>query len=274
MKKTLFIPLAVLVIVALACSVSPKDTPVVVLATDTPSGGGATMPPAPTMPAAPTMPPAPTMDMPTSPPPGGYFVEEFDGDLSNWNYWVTAGDSSYQYAEIAFGRLRWDMPSPETYAYVENPDSMLDDVYVEARYETVQSGQNGVAVICRSSDRGWYEFRVFNRGFTAGRYSIFRYDYLLKAQNKNPYVNLLNGYENLASVNIINGNGSTNTIGINCEGNQLTFYINGVLQQGLDKRPLIIVDDTLSTGAAGLGVMSYSDGSVQVEFDYLSASRP
>jgi hypothetical protein len=276
MKRLYFIPLMILLMVTLACSFTTggKATSTVEIppTKEVPTAEVPTLPPAPTLPPPPpTQPPAPTVEPTTD--RGGYFMEEFDGTLENWAGWVAAGDDRYQYAEASFGRLRFEVPSPETYYYIENNSASYSDVLVEAKFEATSTNKNGIALICRSSDNGWYEFRVSTAGNTAGRFSVYRYDYYLKSQKKVPYVNLLKGYPDIATIDLKNGL-SVNTIGLSCRGNELTFYINGIQQLGINKKPLIVVDDSLTEGAAGIGVMSFSGGVVKIEFDWVSTTMP
>ncbi len=200
---------------------------------------------------------------------GDYFVDQFDGDLSNWYQWVAAGNSSKKFAEVVNGSLKVVLPSAETYTYIENEGAILQDAYVEALFRTVSGGANGLSLICRSSDDGWYEFRVHTRGPYSGSYEVYRYDAYLKSQGKNPYVSLIAGGGRVNSMDIRNGF-QENTIGMQCSGKEFFFWINGVEQT----RHKAVVDSTLSAGYAGVGVMSFSDGKVNVEVDYLGVEAP
>ncbi len=200
---------------------------------------------------------------------GDYFMDEFDGDTSNWFQWTAAGDNAKKFAEVVHGNLKFVMPSSETYAYVENEAYVYQDVYVEGLFRTVSGGLNGMTVICRSSDEGWYEFRVHTRGVNAGSYEVYRYDSYLKSKGQNPYVSLLPGGR-VNSMDIVNGF-SENTIGMSCAGKELRFWINGVEQTRHNKA---VIDSTLSSGYTGVGVMSFSDGKVDVEVDYFGTNAP
>ena len=69
-----------------------------------------------------------------------------------------------------------DLPSAETYSYAFVDGAEYGDVYVEVDVETVKADNNGIAVICRQSDEGWYELRIATRGPNTGSYQMFRYD--------------------------------------------------------------------------------------------------
>jgi len=194
-----------------------------------------------------------------------YFKDTFDSDLSAWKTFVVAGDKKKTYVEGSNGRLKFELPSAETYAYAHNANYVYQDVYVEAQFETINSGTNGIAVICRANEGGWYEFRVHTNGQYQGTYELYRYDESVRSQGKNPYVQLIKGGERWSSMDIKNGL-KVNTIGIMCIGNEFHFYINGKEQSGHKKIP---VDSTFTQGTVGVGAMSFSVGTVRIEFDYV-----
>ncbi len=199
----------------------------------------------------------------------GYFDESFDGDLSNWSQFVAAGDASKEFVEVYNDALRFDMPSPETYAYVENPANFYRDVYVEAEFSTLQGGRNGMAVICRASADGWYEVRMSTVGNYAGAYEVYRYDPALRERKLNPYFRLL-PTERSYTRDIKTGF-NKNTLGLLCSGNSLVIYINGVEQTAHKKE---IIDDVLSEGTVGVGVMSFSGGKVLVDVTRVTTQAP
>jgi len=207
-----------------------------------------------------------------------YFNEDFTNNVSNWRQWVPAGDPSKSYVKVVLGRLRFELPSTETYVYVQNTKYTYADVLAVAKFETVETdGGNGVAVLCRVSDKGWYELRVSTMGSQAGRIWIYRYDPRLKALGENPYVNLLLQPYSLESIPIaaIKNGFAINTIGFQCSGNKLSVYANGNAM--IHPRllvPITVTDSTLTDGNVGLGVMSFSTGKSYVEFINVSTNPP
>ena len=163
--------------------------------------------------------------------------------------------------------MSFELPSPETYAYTDRVDAVYGDVFVEAEFETFKGGPNGIAVICRGSNRGWYELRITTINSSgrpyAGSYELYRYDYSLKEQGKNPYYNLLRNMPRINSVDVVNGY-SYNTIGLICEGNQIRPFINGV-EQFPNKQQ--VFDDVLTEGTVGVGAMSFGGGPVEIVFN-------
>ena len=222
---------------------------------------------------APTM-TVPTVVIPTVAPTTGYFSDNFDGDLSSWVPFVIAGNPDATYVTPVGSRLVFELPRlTETYAYVANTAVKFEDVYVEANFETKTNTSNGIAVLCRISDMGWYELRVYTSGPEVGKFSLYRFDSDLRSQKKNPYVNLLGGYSTLTSVDLLNGQ-RVNTIGLLCQGNSVIPFINGVQQNGSDRKPLEVIDSNWMSGNVGIGAMSFSGETVKVEFDWVDTYEP
>lgn len=209
---------------------------------------------------------------------GDYFTDEFEAGVDNWKQLVTAGDTSKSFIETIPGRLRFVLPSSETYVYAFNNAYSYADAYVETEFETMGgSGKNGISLVCRYSDRGFYEMRVSTIGDRAGFLQIFRYDTQLKAQKKNPYVDLLTKYyrQDAKPVTELKNGNTTNKIGMLCSGNNIAVYANGNPMIDLvGKDPIIVQDDLLTEGYSGIGVESFSGGKVLIEFEYFSTGSP
>lgn len=208
-----------------------------------------------------------------------YFTEEFDNGVADWMQFVVAGDPSKSYYENTPGRLKFVVPSNETYVYSENIKYSYSDVLVQANFETTESSsRNGISLFCRKSDRGWYELRVSTMGDRAGFIQVYRYDPKLKASGKNPYIDLLSPsykQDTLPVSEILPGY-KTNTIGLQCSNKNLTFFANGkpLMHLGL-KKAIFITDDYLKEGTTGIGVESSSAAvPVVIEFEWVSTSAP
>ncbi len=195
---------------------------------------------------------------------GGSFTEDFQGDLTDWTEFVLAGNSAKTYTTVESTGLRFEVPSTETYVYREFAPVKYQDVYVETEFETLGPGQNGVALFCRGSDKGFYELRVSTAGATGSSFQLFRYDFNLRSQGRNPYVNLLGGYDRLRTVDIVSGIYKTNKIGLLCEGQNIRVFVNGVEQ--VKAKNEYWTDNTLTEGTVGIGAMSFSQGVVKVDF--------
>lgn len=283
MKKVLLYPLFIFLFVSLACGF----------------GGGDEEPPTTEPPAIPTvveLPPTEPPEIPTEMPPteppevptpipteqeaSSEETEETDqtsAGSGEWSTWVAAGDKTKQFANLSGNLLKIKLPSAETYAYAEIIDANYTDVYVEAEVETLNGGTNGLAVLCRSSEDGWYEVRIHTIGskdYSAGSFQVYRYDSSLLDQKKNPYVNLLPDLIKLNSVDIINGY-KVNKVGLLCEGNQFKVFINGKVQM-LKGEELVMTDNAFPAGSVGVGAMSFGEGSVEiiVNTDQFLVSQP
>ena len=133
---------------------------------------------------------------------------------------------------------------------------------VEAVFENVLSMEAAYGVICRHSEAGWYEFRIYVSGPKAGAYTMFKYDANLKAQYKNPLVALHAGFDHYFTYDIRLGINSQNKLGLRCEGNQFRIYINE--KEQLHYRNGQITDDSFSSGTAGVAVQSLGDSSAEI----------
>jgi hypothetical protein len=290
MKKRWIIPILVLLLVSLACTINlpnkdsknVDETEEVTVEETEEQTEEVTQEVVTVEPTIEVPTESPTLDFPTEEPtmapsvtPASlFFTDDFDGDLSNWQYFIVTGDPNAAYVTPVAGKLRFELPrNVEAYVYAYNTSAEYQDVYVETNAETIKTGRNGIAIVCRMSDQGWYELRVSTAGYEVGRFAFYRYDSALKAQKQNPYVNLLGGYPNLASVDLKNG-ANINTLGLLCYGNQIIPFINGVQPKGADKQPLVITDNTYSSGYAGIGAMSYAEEAVTIDFDWVTTSEP
>lgn len=215
-------------------------------------------PPQPEPPAVEEVPP-PVVEEPA--PAVGPLV----GSDAAWIQVVAAGDKSKEFGTEMGGRFVIDLPSAETYSYAFVDGASFGDVYVEVDVETVNADNNGIALICRQSDDGWYELRIATRGPNTGSYQMFRYDPSLLARKRVPYVNLLNNLTKVNTPDIVNGILKFNTIGLSCKGEELRVFINGMEQLPPDKQ--VVTDGGLDEGSVGFGAMSFGGGPVQIEFD-------
>ena len=293
MKRLLY-PILILILVTLACGPIPATavpTKVPAKPTLTP---GKELPTAVKVVLKPTeteVAPQPTATkkviIPTATQSGpitNYFTEEFDNGLADWMQFVVAGDPSLSYYENTPSRLKFFVPSNETYVYSENIKYSYSEVLVQAMFETTESSsRNGISLFCRKSDRGWYELRVSTMGDRAGFIEVYRYDPKLKASGKNPYIDLLSASykQNALPVFEILPGFKNNTIGLQCSNKNLTFFANGkpMTHIGL-KKAIFVTDDYLKEGTTGIGVESgscngcSSSVAVVIEFEWVSTSAP
>jgi hypothetical protein len=111
--------------------------------------------------------PTAILETPT-PTPSSYYTEDFNVQPASWSDFMTSGDSrmvkrSLHQAKLTIELLKFD--SKLARYYLINNNFSYSDVTVEAVVTNRGNNTNGVSLICRYSDIGWYEFLVSNSGF-------------------------------------------------------------------------------------------------------------
>jgi len=202
----------------------------------------------------PTQPPVPTDEPVAESQP--YYTEEFDYVPENWYYDVLVGNENKADISVADGKLIFTIEDYDTYAYVFYEDYSYTDVYIEASTVNRGSNDNMVTLVCRYSDTGFYEVNITNGGI----YDIYAYVETMDIG----YVRLYNG----GSRNINMGLKS-NTFAMTCEGNEISLYINGVLERTVEDNKY-----NMPEGLIGVGVSSFDATPVVVAFDYVFIDVP
>ena len=190
-----------------------------------------------------------------------FYTEQFNGDIASWIHFMTSGDESMVAMRMESGKLAIDLLSLDDklpWFYLINNDYTYSDVKVEADVTNTGADANGVSLICRYSDVGWYEFVVSN----TGTYKIYAMD----------SVGLVNqGYNELLSGTspVINPGVSRNVLTAECKGNQLNLYVNQTLVNSM-----IDTQYNFSFGKIGIAVSSPDKLPVGVDFETLTVSQP
>ncbi len=187
--------------------------------------------------------------------PLAFFVEEFDGGLGSWSYFLTNGNDSNMAIFNDNGRLVFDIGDENTWVYLTYDEFFYTDVRLDTVAENLGRNNNNVSLICRYSDRGWYEFNIANNGL----YSILVFD-----SGANEYRLLADG----GSTAIRSGRDFNEYTAI-CEGNVLSLWINGTFINSY-------TDNTynLREGLIGVSLSSFNVLPIQVEFEWFSISLP
>ncbi len=181
------------------------------------------------------------------------FSTNFDGtDMSDFFYFLTNGNEDDFSLVVDGGYLNFDVDAQNTWVYLVNDNIEMSDVRIDTRAENRGVNTNNISLICRYSDRGWYEFNIANSGI----WDILRYD------EGSGYTTLFNG----GSTNINMGR-DTNDYTAVCSGNNLTLYINGVETR-------TVTDRTYTSGLTGFSVSSFGDIPVSIAFDDFILSIP
>ncbi len=207
--------------------------------------------------------PSPTLvpDTPT-PAPSPYYVEEFDNPLAGWLDFMTSGDQRMVVSGIEGGRLvvqLLQMDEKLPWYYLIRDGFSYADVHVEAVVINKGNNANGVSLICRYSEIGWYEFVISNSGL----YSIYAVD---NAGILNQGYNLIaDGSSNA----IKSGPDAVNTYTVNCQGDKLELTINGRQARLLNERNFKFAE-----GQIGVAVSSPQKLPVKVEFESVKVSQP
>ena len=183
-----------------------------------------------------------------------FFTEEFDGDLSNWTYWVSYGDENGVGLSADNSKLNMLLDSKNTSVYVFYTPYIYQDVVLEVQADNAGKNNNNVSLVCRydEADQTWYEFSIANNGL----YWIYAYD---------------GGYNQIYSggSKLIKTGKDTNIYTIGCIGNTLSLFINGQ-----EARTLKDTTYRLTEGQVGLNVTSFDVLPIEIDFEYLTIAEP
>ena len=197
-------------------------------------------------------------DTPT-PTVQGFYTEEFDGNI-DWVSFIKTGKENEFRLEPGNGKLAIHISPQKTdepWAYLINNAFTYPDVKVEVVTINTGNNANGVSLVCRYSDRGWYEFWISNNG-----------NYVIYAFGPGGEV-LERGHELVkASSQAIHIGKTENVYTATCKGDQLSLDINGTLVANRDARY------DFPEGNIGIGFSSPQNLPVDVEFESVKISAP
>lgn len=243
-----------LLITACAPAVSEQTatpTPLpLVSATETP-------PPTPIL-ATPT--PAPTATVAASPTAfPRYFTNEFDSSLAGWVTLQANNDSDIN-IKLENSTLLLQLDFPFTWLYTLYSAETYGDVRIDAQFQNRASMPASVGLICRySEEQGWLEFNAS----TDGTYNILYGKWLTVGIAE--YLPVADD----ASSSVIQPSGATQTIGLLCEGNTLSLYINDIVLRRVDVERF-----GLDEGSVGIATSSYENVPIIASFDWVKISEP
>jgi hypothetical protein len=231
------------------------------------SGGGDTptqppQPPTNPPPAQPTQtPPQPEPTKESSPTEtpaseaAAFFTEEFDGDLSNWTYWVNYGDENGLTLNADRGTLNVLLEKENTSVYIFYDPYTYSDVVVEMEAKNSGKNNNNVSLVCRyDENRGsWYEFSIANNGL-----------YWIYAVENETYNEIFSG----GSTAIKQGR-DTNVYRAECVGNELALFINGEEVRSLEEKTY-----RFEEGQVAFNVTSFNVLPIDIDVEYFKISEP
>ena len=256
--RTLFAFVALLLAVGLACY--GGGTPV---AEQPPATEAQPATEAPTQPQVEEPSPAPTEPSAQQSSAEQYFTEEFDGNIDNWSRLDVSGSKDTNpdglTVEVKDSRLVFDFSTKQLYTYLFYDPFEYENVTVEARAENRGMNDNNISLICRYSEgEGWYEFNVFNSGL----YNILYGSY--KPDGSINYARIADGGSNK-----IKAGKEVNTYKITCNDRKLSLYINGTETRVVEDNQYV-----LRKGKIGIGVSSFNQLPIKVEYDWVKVSEP
>ncbi len=200
-----------------------------------------------------TFTPAPPL---TATPIPLYFTDDFDAiDTTAWTSFQTGGET-LPTLRIENGLLRFDLASPNSWYYAVHSSHDYEDVNVAAKFDGPPSGSTGL--ICRYSESGWYEFNISSDG----TYNVL-FGQLLGEGIAN--------YLPIASdpIEYLTPDLMDYEIGLVCQGNFLSLFINGKLFRKLD-----VTRFALTEGKVGISTASFKDVPAIVTLDWFKISTP
>ncbi len=194
------------------------------------------------------------------------FRDDLSKDISkDWGLKIISGIENQLIFSQEDGQFRLELlPGNNTNFAFINKGKNYKDVVVQAEVRYLESSAAYVSVICRASDKGWYELRINSQGY----YEVLKFDQYLKDQGKNAYTDLVG--EQLRSPLVKIGK-EINRLALSCSGNQLMAFINNE-QLFKDRRPLVITDDSFSEGTIGFGVTG-NGKSADLSFNYIETLK-
>lgn len=184
---------------------------------------------------------------------------EYETTFQDFQTWFTYEISEYldnTYSkDVKDGKLNFSLQKPNVGVYsLYGSGTNVSDIDVQSSFETLAgSSRNSAVLVCRASNRGWYEFGLDSGGL----WFIRKFD-----QAINEYIDLISG----GSFSINLGE-KENNMEASCNGRELKLKINGELIGQAE-------DIQFKEGAFGLGVQSLDVGNAFVSFKYFEASTP
>ena len=234
-----------------------------IAATSTPESVTLSTPTQPLAQATPT--PAavdtPTVESQALPANESFYTEEFDGNLDSWKMFMASGLDSQVTDSVENGALVVQLSPHEDklpWVHFVNDTFSYADVRIDAVVTNNGNNANGVSLVCRYSDSGWYEFSVSN----AQLYTIYAYDSVGSVQP---------GYFEMAAGGspAVTAGHTTNVYTAICNGDELTLLINDTVVN--------TITDTrynFTEGKIGIGVSSPQLLPVDVHIESVTVSEP
>jgi hypothetical protein len=210
------------------------------------------------MPVTETPEPSPTFEpSPTALP--RFFTNEFDSSLAGWVI-LQAGNESIPDVSTENDSLLLQMDSPFTWLYALYGPEEYEDVRIDVQFQNRAGTPASIGLVCRYGDeQGWFEFNVS----TDGTYNILYGKWLTVGVAE--YLPVTED----GSSTLIQPSGATQTIGLLCEGDTLSLFVNDILLRRVDVERF-----ELANGKVGIAVSSFENVPVLAGFDWVRISEP
>jgi hypothetical protein len=193
----------------------------------------------------------------TLPPAPRAFTENFDSASPYWTFLQVDNGPAAPGPATQAGSLSFDLAAANQWTAEIYESQDYTDVRVEARLDFGAGGQGAAGVICRyGRTSGWYEFNIypdqsymllFGQWLAEG---VARYTPLVRSESEKIQP-------------------GANDIGLWCEGNTLTPYVNGTQLRKRQENTLI-----LNSGKIGISAASFEDLPVAISYDWVQVSEP
>jgi hypothetical protein len=226
-------------------------------ATATPLPPTQAQPPSPAAEASPSPSPVPAAPTGTFAPAPLAFTEQFDGDLPYWTFQQIDNGEPAAVPGTEGGFLVFDLMGRDQWFYALYRVPAYTDIRVDAQVEVRAGGTGAFGIVCRYAEQqGWFEFNI---------YADQTYE-LLFGQWLSPglarYTPLFSGESEKIKAD-------ANEIGLLCQGNTLTPFINGTqMRRWQDTRV------GLKQGQVGISVASFESVPFTIAYDWLKVSEP
>ena len=205
----------------------------------------------------------PTEIPPTSTvaPPSQFFKEEFENGSKNWSVFYMPPDTTISANPIGsvkvnfeIGYLQFNITDTFIGAFAVYDPYKYSDVRVDAHVENYGRVSNDFALMCRYSEKGWYEFNIKNDGYYYLNYIEIRAD-------GRSYVDTIY----LGATTLVNRD--ANDYGLVCQGDKFYMYVNGEKIQETS-------DGNLLEGKVGVEGFSLRVVPVDLHVDWVEISQP
>ena len=242
-----FVPF-ILTILLVACQPT-------VVSTTLPQAG--TQLPSPIVTASPSPSPIPAAPTETLAPAPRAFTEQFDGSLPYWTFQQIDNGQPAAGPNAEGGFLVFDLTGPNQWVYALYNLPTYADIRVDAQVEVRAGGAGAFGIVCRySEEQGWYEFNI---------YADQTYELLFGqrlAQGLARYTPLFRGGSEKIKSDV-------NEIGLVCQGDTLTPFINGVQMRRWQDNKIGLKD-----GKIGISAASFESVPFTIAYDWLKVSEP